>query len=402
MNVPLQSELNVGIIGHVDHGKTSLTKMLTGKFTDTHSEELKRGISIRLGYADVLFKKCPDCKDFDAYCTDEKCHNCKKKTDVVRRVSFVDAPGHESLMATMLSGAAILNGAVLVVAANEPCPQPRTVEHLLAVKYSNVSQIIVVQNKIDLVTKEQAKENAEQIKKFLAEFGFIDVPIIPVSANLNINKDVLIYALVNYFKPEMPKTGKQLKMHVVRSFDVNKPGTDIEKMVGGILGGSIVSGKIKIGDKIEMGPGLDGKKLKASVLTLNTEFGSLQEAGLGGLIAIGTSLDPSLAQNDKLKGQIVALDGQLPEPKLDIVVEVHVIDRLVVDDLKRPLTAKEPMIITIGTATIPGFVTGVKEKEHSVSFNMKIPVLVEPDEKVSIIRRSASGWRLYGYGTIKK
>lgn len=402
MNVPLQSELNIGIIGHVDHGKTSLTKMLTGKFTDTHSEELKRGISIRLGYADIVFKKCPDCKDFDGYCTDEKCPICKKKADVVRRVSFVDAPGHESLMATMLSGAAILNGAVLVVAANEPCPQPRTVEHLLAVKYSNVSQIIVVQNKIDLVTREQAKENAEQIKKFLAEFGFNDVPIIPVSANLNINKDVLIYALVNNFKSEPHKVGKQLKMYVVRSFDVNKPGTDVEKMVGGVLGGSIVSGTIKIGDKIEIGPGMDGKKLKASVLTLNTEFGSLKEAGPGGLIAIGTSLDPSLSQNDKFKGQIVALEGQLSEPKSDIIVELTVIDRLVVDDLKRPLAVKEPMIVTIGTATIPGFVTGVKEKDHTVAFNMKVPVIVEPGEKVSIIRRSVSGWRLYGYGTIKK
>ena len=140
----LQAEVNIGLIGHVDHGKTSLTLALTGKWTDTHSEELKRGISIRLGYADTTIYKCKT----HGYTIKEKCPQCKKPCNLQRKISFIDAPGHETLMATMLSGAALMNGALLVIAANEECPQPRTVEHLMALKLGEIKNVIVVQNKI--------------------------------------------------------------------------------------------------------------------------------------------------------------------------------------------------------------------------------------------------------------
>src|SRR3989338_6414283 len=108
-----QPELNIALVGHVDHGKTTLTERLSGKWTDTHSEELKRGITIRLGYADVTFYQCPTCKKPQAYSTKETCQHCKTPTRPVRKVSFVDAPGHESLMATMLAGATIMDGVLL-------------------------------------------------------------------------------------------------------------------------------------------------------------------------------------------------------------------------------------------------------------------------------------------------
>ena len=118
MKVPQQPEINIGMIGHVDHGKTTLTKALSGEWTDRHSEELKRGISIRLGYADVAFYKCPECQGPAAYGTSKKCKNCGAEAEFLRAVSFVDAPGHETLMATMLSGAALMDGALRLVAAN--------------------------------------------------------------------------------------------------------------------------------------------------------------------------------------------------------------------------------------------------------------------------------------------
>ena len=129
MKEATQAEINIGMIGHVDHGKTSLVQALTGKWADTHSEELKKGISIRLGYADASFYRCENCKGSESYSNKEKCPNCGKKGTLLRKVSFVDAPGHETLMATMLSGASLMHGAILVIAANEHCPQPRTVEH---------------------------------------------------------------------------------------------------------------------------------------------------------------------------------------------------------------------------------------------------------------------------------
>ncbi len=118
MSLPSQPEINIGMIGHVDHGKTTLSQRLTGKWTDEHSEELKRGISIKLGYADAAFYKCHNCDDPKCYSTEKKCPVCGGKTELLRVISFVDAPGHETLMAIMLSGAAIMDGAVLVIAAN--------------------------------------------------------------------------------------------------------------------------------------------------------------------------------------------------------------------------------------------------------------------------------------------
>ncbi len=127
----VQPELNIGMVGHVDHGKTTLLERLSGVWADTHSEEIKRGITIRLGYADAVFYK--EGNDYTA-----KLKN-KSKAKVLRKVSFVDAPGHESLMATMLSGATIMDGALLLIAANETCPQPQTREHLMAYVSQSVS-----------------------------------------------------------------------------------------------------------------------------------------------------------------------------------------------------------------------------------------------------------------------
>ncbi|MCK5261591.1 MAG: GTP-binding protein, partial [Thermoplasmatales archaeon] len=153
MSFPKPPEVNIGMIGHVDHGKTTLTQRLTGKWTDEHSEELKRGISIRLGYADAAFYKCPNCDEPQCYTTNKTCPHCNSPCELLRVVSFVDAPGHETLMATMLSGAAIMDGAVLVIAANEQCPQPQTREHLTALEIAGTKNIVIVQNKIDLVSE---------------------------------------------------------------------------------------------------------------------------------------------------------------------------------------------------------------------------------------------------------
>jgi len=86
-----QAKVNIGMVGHIDHGKTTLTEALTGIWTDTHSEELKRGITIKLGYADTIFYFCLAC---ERYSTSKICPYCGKKTVEKRRVSFVDAPGH--------------------------------------------------------------------------------------------------------------------------------------------------------------------------------------------------------------------------------------------------------------------------------------------------------------------
>ena len=184
MNVPAQPEANIGMIGHVDHGKTTLTKMLTGEWTDRHSEEIKRGISIRLGYADASFFKCPDCPEPECYSVEPECPKCGTKGEFLRAVSFVDSPGHETLMATMLSGAAIMDGALLLIAANEECPQPQTKEHLMGLTITGVENIVIVQNKMDIVDQERNRESYEEIRGFIDGTIAENSPIIPLSATI--------------------------------------------------------------------------------------------------------------------------------------------------------------------------------------------------------------------------
>ncbi|MDD3978111.1 MAG: translation initiation factor IF-2 subunit gamma, partial [Methanomicrobium sp.] len=198
MSGELVPDVNIGLVGHVDHGKTTLVSGITGQWTDRHSEEIKRGISIRLGYADATIYKCTDCEGQESYSTTEECKNCGGKCEPYRTISFVDAPGHETLMATMLSGSALMDGAMLVIAANEKCPQPQTKEHLMALELVGIKNIIIVQNKIDVVSQEQALAHYKQIKKFVKGTIAENAPVIPVSAQKGINIGALLSAIDEY------------------------------------------------------------------------------------------------------------------------------------------------------------------------------------------------------------
>ena len=127
------------------------------------------------------------------------CENCNSEAEFVRAISFVDAPGHEALMATMLSGAAIMDGAILVIAADEPCPQPQTREHLAAAEVSGIKNLIIVQNKIDIVDEKRAIESYKEIKAFIKGTVAENAPIIPISAQRGINIDVLLNCYTNHY-----------------------------------------------------------------------------------------------------------------------------------------------------------------------------------------------------------
>src|SRR3989344_5284173 len=307
-NIP---ELNVGVVGHIDHGKTTLLSKLSGKFTDTHSEELKRGITIKLGYADMIIYKCGE--NF----TNKEIAG--KKCEPFRYISFIDAPGHEMLMATMLSGAAIIDAAILVVAANEGI-KPQTKEHFVALQAKKISNLIIVQNKIDLVSREKAMENYDEIKKFVKGTFAENAEIIPVSTLQEINIDKIIDALAKIEIPKREINSEPIFL-VARSFDINKPGTEIKKLNGGVLGGILKKGKLKIGDEIEIKPGLNFKKgnqqmyrtVTTKILSLHKGNESVKEVLPGVSISIETSLDPFMTKADTLNGCLVSRKGFLPE-----------------------------------------------------------------------------------------
>ena len=406
----IQSEVNIGLVGHVDHGKTTLTKALSGIWTDTHSEETKRGISIRLGYADITFRQCSECPDPQCYTTALVCEHCGKETEVLRKVSFVDSPGHETLMATMLSGAAIMDGAVLVIAANEPCPQPQTKEHLMALDVIGVKDVIVVQNKIDIVSKERAIESYDEIKEFVKGTCAEDAPIIPISAQQGANIDILIEIIQERIQTPERLIDKPAKMYVARSFDINRPGCAPEKIEGGVIGGSLAQGKLRVGDKLEIKPGIQVKKKgKTSWMSLHSEITGLvaagkpvDEVGPGGLIGVGTKLDPALTKADSLSGSVAGEPETLPPILHNFAMTTHLLERVVGTKEERvvePIKSSEPLMINIGTTTTIGVVTSARKNEVDVT--LKLPVCAEAGQRVALSRRVGARWRLIGYGIIK-
>ena len=407
----MQSVVNIGIVGHVDHGKTTLVKALSGVWTDRHSEEIKRGISIRLGYADVVLRKCPNCPEPECYTTRETCEKCGAKTEVLRPISFVDSPGHETLMATMLSGAALMDGALLVIAANEQCPQPQTKEHLMALNILGIKNIVIVQNKIDIVPREKVLENYNQIKAFVKETVAENAPIIPVSAQQNANIDLIVSAIEKYIPTPKHDLKKSPLMFVARSFDINKPGTDPEKLKGGAIGGSLNCGVFHPGDEIEMRP---GRKVEAGgavkwvpimtvITTIHAGNEEVEEAAPGGLIGVGTKLDPSITKSDALVGQVAGIPGSLPPTLEGFVMETKLLPRVVGitdESAVEPIHSNEPLMLNLGTATTIGVVTSARQADAEVK--LKRPVCADKGAHIAISRRVGARWRLIGSGVLKE
>lgn len=399
-----QSEINIGLVGHVDHGKTTLTKSLSGTWTDKHSEEIKRGISIRLGYADCEFRKCPKCDEPECYTTEKKCR-CGTKTKNLRKISFVDAPGHETLMATMLSGAAMMDGAVLVIAANEDCPQPQTAEHLAALDILGVKNIVIAQNKVDLVDKEKALENYNQIKNFIKNSVAENAPIVPIAAHYNVNIDVLIETIERTIPTPERDTKTPARMCIARSFDINKPGAKADEIMGGVIGGSLIHGILKIDDEIELRPGVrKGKskkyeKISTKIIGLNASGKKVKEVHPGGLVGIATTLDPSLTKSDNLVGNVIGPPGTLPEVHEKLKLKINLMERIVAKEeiVVNPLLKGENLMLSIGSALTLGIITNPKKGE----FNLMLPVCAERGSRVAISRRFGPRWRLIGFGTIK-
>jgi|SRR3989344_4049969 len=395
-------ECNIGMLGHVSHGKTSLTYTLSGKITLTHSEELKRGITIRLGYADVTIYRCTSCSK---YGMSAKCTYCFSDAAPERTISIIDSPGHETLMATVLTGTSLMDGTLFIIAANERCPQLQTVEHLIALETAGIKNVIVVQSKVDLVTKEEAMENYNEIKKFLKGTHIENAPIIPVSAQLKLNIDKLLEAVQKNIPTVKRNLNGKPKMLVARSFDVNRPGTEIEKLSGGVLGGSLIEGKMRVGDEVEIKPGIrvSGKyiPLRTKIVGLHKAGKKLEEAGAGGLLGMMTSLDPSVTKSDTLVGNMISEVNGLPEAKSNLKLEINFVERVLKDlpaHLKE-LKIDDILLINVGTARSIGTVTN--KKKNDIELSLKIPVCVYKEDRVVISKQIEGRWRLIGYGKIE-
>lgn len=397
------------MVGHVDHGKTTLVNALSGEWADRHSEEIRRGISIRLGYADATFRKCPVCKEPDCYTVDELCTHCGSKTEELRTVSFVDSPGHEALMATMLSGAAIMDGAVLLIAATEPCPQPQTKEHLMALDIVGIANTVIAQNKVDLVSREEAIAHYSQIKEFVKGTIAENSPIIPISAQQSANMDMLIQSIEQTIPTPTHTSDETPQMYIARSFDVNKPGTPIENIRGGVIGGSLLLGTLRVGDRLEIKPGrMVTSGGKENWIPIETEVTSIMAGGEnqnevtpGGLIGVGTKLDPSMTIEDSLVGQCVGLVGSLPPTRTELSIQFHLLKRVVGVAKEMEITAikvSESLMLSVGTSITMGEVKRVTK--DTVNVKLSRPICAKEGTRVAIGRKISARWHLIGAGSI--
>jgi len=407
--LPSQPVVNIGMVGHVDHGKTTLTRALSGVWTDTHSEERKRGISIKLGYADTAFYKT---KDGEYYPTGKR-PDGKKDVDkeLLRVVSFVDAPGHETLMAVMISGSSIMDGALLLISATEKCPQPQTREHLAALQIAGIENIVIVQNKIDIVTKERAIESHNEIKEFVKGTIAENAPVIPISAHHDVNLDILIQAIEDIIPTPDHGKEKEALMYVARSFDINRPGSRPNKLRGGIIGGSVVKGQFSVGDDILIAPGRriqEGSKTRWE--PIKTVIESVQGGGLdldtihaGGLCGVATPMDPNVTKADDLSGQVMAREGELPPIWEEFNLDLDLLEYMVASgndepEKVRPLQPNEMLMVNSATATSVGQVTAIKGKKCTL--RLRLPICALEGSRITLSRRIGTRWRLIGHGTI--
>ena len=408
-----QAECNIGLVGHVDHGKTTLVKALTGDWTDRHSEEQERGISIKLGYSNATILYCPECDEYLTYYMAEvarkkgqprfNCPNCSKTLEFKRNISFVDAPGHEILMATMLSGASLMNGACLLISADETCPQPQTREHLGALKIASIENIIIIQNKIDAVSKEQALENYKQIKEFVKGTIAQNAPIIPVSAVFGANLNFIVRAFEEIIKSPKIQEDEEFQFLVARSFDINRPGTQINDLNGGVIGGSVLKGKVQVGGVIEIRPGLRVKNnyqpLKTKIASISQGSNLLEEAKPGGLIGLGTMLDPALTRGDSLIGHLVGRPDTLPEILSEVEVQVNLLERVLGSEVQmkvQQLKHNEKLLLVVGTEKTAG--TVIKILKNSYILSLAPPICAPVDSIFAISRIINRRYRLIGYG----
>ncbi|XP_954397.1 eukaryotic translation initiation factor 2 gamma subunit, putative [Theileria annulata] len=423
-----QATINIGTIGHVAHGKSTVVKALSGVHTVRFKHEKERNITIKLGYANAKIYKCtnpehepPSCyKSYGSSKIDDPlCEKpgCGHKMELKRHVSFVDCPGHDILMATMLNGAAVMDAALLLIAGNESCPQPQTSEHLAAVEIMRLKNILILQNKVELIKESQALLRQQEIKKFISGTAADGAPIIPISAVLNYNIDVISEYLVTQIAVPKRNFTVPPQMIIIRSFDVNKPGEEIENLQGGVAGGSILYGVLKVNDEIEVRPGIISKdqngqitckSIKSRVISLFAEQNNLQYAIPGGLIGVGTTMDPTLTRADRLVGQVIGYINTLPDCFIEIEVTYYLLRRLlgikVTDNDKNVKVSKlkknEFLMVNIGSTSVGGRVTGIKP--DMAKFELTGPVCTRIGDKVAISRRVDKHWRLIGWGQINK
>jgi translation initiation factor 2 subunit 3 len=396
----------VGTLGHVAEGKSTFIRALTGIKTQRHASEQVRNITIHLGYANCRVYQNLHTGELRAVQLKEPAPGPAADWQLTAHLSFVDCPGHEAYLATMLGGASIMDTACLIVAGTqEVIPQPQTLEHLVAAELMGLTRLAVLQNKLDLMTPAAARANNAKISAFAAGTIAESAPRIPIAAQHGWGVDRVLEWLTGLAPP-----GRDLhapaRLTCVRSFDVNRPGpwmatssgaTTGSTIAGAVIGGTLDQGVLAVGDWIEIRPGVlrlndDGEIVAQPLLTqvrgIRCESADLPYAVPGSLIAIATDLDPALSIANGMVGQRVGVPGTLPPISGRLTIRYKPLDR----HGSHAFTAPE-----VGTAlTICSNVMTVGCKVLSVDdrgrleVQLERPLCIGKGEHVGIMRMHAA------------
>ncbi len=311
-------DLILGTAGHIDHGKTSLVKALTGIDTDRLPEEKARGITIDIGFATL------DLGDY--------------------RLGIVDVPGHERFIKNMLAGATGVDLAVLVVAADDSV-MPQTREHLEILRLLGLRHGVIALTKCDLVD-ETTLEVVELEIRDLVRGSFLEsAPIIRTSAHTGMGLDALKAAIRDACANDKPRgessnpagpAGAWFRMPIDRSFIVQGHGT--------VVTGSVISGSIKVGDELDWQP--RGEKVR--VRSLQNHDRPVEEVHRGMRAAINLA---GVHHENVVRGQELATPGYL-QPSRVVTVRLHCLT-----DARRPIKHRAPIRFHVGTAEIMGTVS---------------------------------------------
>lgn len=419
-----QPTTNIGTIGSVSHGKSTTVHRISGTKTQRTQKEIEHQATIRLGYANVKLYQCPVSGEIISLSNSSKVPISKETGEpmvLIKNLSFVDCPGHEAYMATMMNGTAVMDSAILIVASNDPVfPQDQTSEHLTAVSNTDIDNILCLQNKLDLVTRDDAHKHHRKLRKYLDSIEKTQTTrIIPVSAQRNQNIDTVYNYLAYQVNEPVRDYNQKPRMTVVRTFDINHPDTSLKMIKGGVVGGTISKGVFEIGDIVEIRPGIYQKDPQGNIYcsplitkieSLKSEDTQLERAVAGGLIGVGLSIDPYFTHCDQLIGQTVGLVGHVPKIYKEITVYYRHIGMI---EKMSKLDTTEPVRIVVNSLNIEGFKinkeedTGKyskkknkkdkKEKKEpkTITFKLDKPVALDEGEILTVMRKYQGRYRVY-------
>lgn len=462
------------MIGDVANGKSTLVKAISGKKTQAHSsEQQQHGITIRLGFANAAVLRCqnkadicgaysflPESLDDGKQSSLPMCSKCNHSTAVVKRFSLVDCPGHAELMATMLAGASAFDAVLLAAASNVPCPTPQARQHLEAIKMSGIANelqqarnpcIAIAQTKAELLADdnkntlsrlsadERLANHAQQGRDNMENSVAAAAPIFPVCAPLGLGLEAIAEWIANLpSTPCQQSTSKAPRLTVLRSFDVNRPGQQAQEVNGGVLGGTIEgSSSISLGDVLEVRPGLylpSNKKPKAKhskeategstnipdpfkIQPLNFRCTSLMSGksnlpsvSKGGLVAVGTSLDPLICSDNRMVGSVAGPPGTLPPvwgPTL-LLDNLQFVDLLPESGVREMKSAEPADLVKkgyeirfhIGSATVKGRVVRVSKSKGKVGALLEAPICAARGANVALEGKRATGFCLVAHAKL--